>query len=69
MEARRDFADTSGKTGVVLAAVNRRPQALAADRKALAIYEELARVDPTSRENADYAAATRARIATIERGR
>lgn len=66
LEARRDVADACQKIGVVMAEAGRRSEALAADRKALSIYEELGRADPTSRENADYIADVRARLAALK---
>ena len=66
LEARRDLADTFQKIGLVMAEAGRPPAALEADRKALAIYEELEHADPASRENADHIAAVRNRIASLE---
>jgi hypothetical protein len=36
-------------------------------RKALAVYEELGRADPSSAENAAFLVQVRAQIATLER--
>jgi hypothetical protein len=41
---------------------------LKADRKALAIFEELGRADPSNGENSDFLAAVRKRIAALEQG-
>ncbi len=67
LEAQRDVADVNQKIGVVLAESGRREAALATDRKALALYEELGRADPSSGENAGYIKAVRSRIAALER--
>jgi non-specific serine/threonine protein kinase/serine/threonine-protein kinase len=68
LEARRDVADVNQKIGLVLAESGRREGALATNRKALALYQELGRADPTSGENAGYIKAILARIAALERG-
>ena len=67
MEARRDVARAYQGTGIVLGEASRRQEALETDRKALAIYEELNRADPTSGENASYITSLRTRIGALER--
>jgi hypothetical protein len=67
LEARRDVADACQKIGVVLGETGRRREALETDHKALAVYEELGRADPTSGENTGHIAAVRAHIASLER--
>ena len=66
LEARRDLADAHSGIGEVLAEAGRRREALGASLKALVIYEELARADPSSMENAGYVAKVRARMAGLQ---
>lgn len=68
LEAQRDVANAYQDIGMILGEAGRRREALEADRKALAIYEELGRADPTSGENAGNIATVRGRIAALERG-
>jgi tetratricopeptide (TPR) repeat protein len=65
LEARRDVADVHRTVGQVLTEAGRTAEALDASTKALTIYEELARADPSSMENAAYIATVRARIAGL----
>jgi eukaryotic-like serine/threonine-protein kinase len=67
LEARRDVANVYKILAIVLEETNRATEAMDANRKALEIYEELGRTDPTSAENAGYLAEVRARIAALER--
>jgi eukaryotic-like serine/threonine-protein kinase len=66
MEARRDIADVCGKMGAVLGEAGRRTRALQADHKALNIYQELARLDPSSGENAGYISAVTSHIEMLK---
>jgi tetratricopeptide (TPR) repeat protein len=66
LEARRDVASAFARTGEVLADAARKAEALSASREALTIYEELARADSSSMENAGYIAQVRARIAGLQ---
>ena len=66
LEARRDIANAYNNLGSVLGQAHQRSRALDANHRALAIYEELSRTDPTSEENRRNAAEVRARIATLE---
>jgi hypothetical protein len=47
----------------------RRREAVRECREALAIYERLARIDPTSGENGSDIVAIRSRIAALEQGK
>jgi non-specific serine/threonine protein kinase/serine/threonine-protein kinase len=67
LEARRDVANVYNNLGSILGQAHQRSRALDANHRALAIYEDLSRTDPTSEENRRYAAEVRARIATLER--
>ena len=58
-------AGSHHRLGEVLAEAGRSREALGASLKALAIYEELARADPSSMENTAYIAEVRARIAAL----
>ena len=69
MEATRDVAQAQNELGVILRESGRRMEALQADRKALALYEQVSRADPNSQEDAQYVATVRARIAAIESGK
>lgn len=69
LEARRDVANSYKTAGEFLGEAGRRLEALEMSRKALAVYEELGRADPTSAENATFLAQVRAQIAALERGR
>ncbi len=65
LEARRDVADLNRQIGAVLAEAGRTHEALEPSRKALAIYEQLQRADPTSLENVGYLTEVRARLAAL----
>src|SRR5207249_10231758 len=65
LEAQRDVADGYAHIGLVLGEAGRRNEALQNNRRALAIYEELARRDPNSEQNAGNAASVRARITAL----
>ena len=67
LEARRDLADVHSVVGEVLAEAGRKREAFGASLKALVIYEELARADPSSMENAGYVAKVRARMAGLQK--
>ena len=69
MEARRDVAGTYNTLGRILGEAHRPSEGLEALRKALALYEQVSRADPTSAEDASYVAEMRARIAALERAR
>jgi Ser/Thr protein kinase RdoA (MazF antagonist) len=66
LEARRDIANVYNNIGSVLGQAHQRSRALEANHKALAIYEDLSRTDPTSAENRRYMSDVRARIASLE---
>jgi len=66
LEARRDIANAYNNLGSVLGQAHQRSRALDANHKALAIYEDLSRTDPTSAENRRYMSDVRARIALLE---
>ena len=66
LELRRDVSNMYQNIGLILAEAGRRPEALAANRKALQILEELGRADPASGENSIYLAQVRARIAELQ---
>lgn len=66
LEARRDVANAFRDLGLVLGEAGRRPEALGADRKALAIYQELDRSDPSSQENNRYIVDVQVRIAELQ---
>jgi tetratricopeptide (TPR) repeat protein len=65
LEARRDVANVYKNLGIILEEVHRSTEALAANRKALALYEELGLADPTNGENRGNLAEVRARIAAL----
>jgi tetratricopeptide (TPR) repeat protein len=67
IEAQRDLASVYSAIGEMLGEAHQRAEALAANRKALAIYERVGRGDPTDAETAAYIARVRARIAALER--
>ena len=69
VEARRDVANAYNNLGRILGEAHRPSEGLEALRKALALYEQVSRADPTSAEDASYVAEMRARIAAIERAR
>lgn len=69
LEALRDVANAHHYMGMIYGYAGRRREALRASREALAIYERLAGVDPTSGENTSYIAVIRGRIAALEQGR
>jgi tetratricopeptide (TPR) repeat protein len=66
LEARRDVANAYNNLGSVLGQAHQRSRALEANHKALAIYEDLSRTDPTSAENQQYMTDVRARITSLE---
>ena len=67
LEARRDVANVFHAMGTPLAEAGHRSEALSAFQRALVLYEDVARGDPTSREDAGYITETRSRIAALER--
>jgi non-specific serine/threonine protein kinase/serine/threonine-protein kinase len=69
LEAQRDVANAHQYMGIVYGYAGRPREALPEDQTALAIYENLARIDPTSGENANYVKTVRERIAALERRR
>jgi len=67
VEARRDLANAYSMFGVLLQQADRSSEAEDMNRKALALYEQVARADPTSAEDAKYVDRMRTRIAALER--
>ena len=67
LEALRDLGNAWNGMGMVMAGAGGRPEALAANRKALSILQDLARVDPESDENAASLKEVRERIERIGR--
>jgi hypothetical protein len=67
LEARRDIAGVHSLIGQVLGEAGRTREALGASLKALIAYEELARADPSSMEDAGYIAKLKARITVLTR--
>jgi len=67
LEAKRDLANVYNNIGRILGVADQQAEALKADRKAMAIYEQLDRADPTSVENRRYLSEVRARVAALER--
>jgi eukaryotic-like serine/threonine-protein kinase len=65
-EARRDVANTLQLRGRVLGEIGLRREALAADREALAIYEDLRRADATDRENDIAIGIVNSQLAVLE---
>jgi tetratricopeptide (TPR) repeat protein len=62
VEARRDVANAYSTLGLILGEAGQRSAALEADHKALAVYEQIDRADPTDEENRRYLAELRARM-------
>ena len=69
LEAKRDIANAHYYKGIIYEYAGRRREALRESLEALAVYEGLGRIDPTSGENASDIAAIRARIAELERNK
>ena len=73
LEARRDVASAYENVGLILGdaggELGRVREAISADRKALNLYEQLGRADPTSGENAASIRDVAGRIAALENSR
>lgn len=69
LEARRDLGDIYKNRAKLLDESHRSTEAADAYRKALAIYQEFARTDPTNGENRQSLDDVSARIASLERAR
>ena len=66
IEARRDLANANWSLGLVLTESGHSREGLAADRKVLAILEELDRADPTNQENTRFIGRVRAAIQALQ---
>jgi hypothetical protein len=66
LELKRDLGNAWWALGFVLGEAKQKNRAIEAERKALAIYEELGRADPTSAENALSIALARSRMQELE---
>jgi serine/threonine protein kinase/tetratricopeptide (TPR) repeat protein len=66
-EARRDVANAYQNLGLILGEAAQHAAALNANHKALVIYEDLDRADPTNDESHRQVSVVRARIAALER--
>jgi hypothetical protein len=66
IEAKRDLGTAVSAIGLLLGEVGRKKDAAAADRRAVAIFEQLDRADPTSYENRKLLETVRSRVAALK---